>query len=383
MSRTALVLGAGIGGLVAAEELRKRLPRTDRVVVVDRAAQHSFAPSLLWLMVGNRSPGDLSRPFDRLGKRGIELIRSEVRRIDPMRREVELEGQTLRGDALVVALGASLAPEAIPGLADAGHCLYTLDGATAIRDALQRFSGGRIVVLTAAPHYKCPAAPYEAAMLVEAYCRGKGIRPSTQISFYAAEAGPMAVAGPAISAAVRGMVESRDIAYRPEHQVTAVDAKARRMSFANGSEGAFDLLLYVPPHRAPAVVKEAALVNESGWIPVDRHTLQTQYENVFAIGDVNTIPLTLGKPLPKAGVFAHGEAEVVARNIARGWTAKGAPQRFSGGGACFIEVGDGRAGFGSGNFFAEPLPQVRMRQPSRFWHAGKVLYEKFWLYRHF
>ena len=383
MSRTVLVLGAGIGGLVVAEELRKRLPRTDRVVIVDRAAQHVFAPSLPWLMVGDRSPGDISRPFDRLGTCGVELIRSAVRRIDPVRREVELEGQTLRGDALVVALGASLAPETIPGLADAGHCLYTLDGATAIRDALQRFSGGGIVVLTAAPQYKCPAAPYEAALLVEAYCRKKGIRPSTRITFYAAEAGPMGVAGPAISATVRGMVESRGVAYHPEHQVTAADAKARRLSFANGAEGGFDLLLYVPPHRAPAVVKEAALVNESGWIPVDRHTLQTQYENVFAIGDVNTIPLKLGKPLPKAGVFAHGEAEVVARNIAGAWTGKGAPRRFSGDGACFVEVGDGRAGFGSGNFFAEPVPQVRMRQPSRFWHAGKVLYEKSWLYRHF
>lgn len=383
MSRTALVLGAGIGGIVAAQTLRRLLPGADRVVVVDHAERHYFPPSLLWLMVGDRTPGDMSRPLDRLAGRGVEFIRATITRIDPARHEVELEQQTLRGDALIIALGAEYAPETIPGLTDAGHCLYTLDGASAIRDALERFSGGRIVVLTAVPQYKCPAAPYEAAMLVDAFCRKQGIRDRTQIAFYAAEAGPMPVAGPAVSAAVRGMVEQRNISYHPEHQVKAVDATARRVAFANGAEAQFDLLLYVPPHRAPMVVKEAGLVNESGWIPVDRHTLQTRHENVFAIGDVNTIPLKMGRPLPKAGVFADGEAHVVAHNLAHAWTGKGRPRSFGGDGACFIEVGDGRAGMGSGDFFAEPVPQVRLRQPSWFWHAGKILMEKLWLYRRF
>ena len=73
MSRTALVLGAGIGGIVAAETLRRLLPASDRVIAVDRAGQHSFPPSLLWLMVGERGPEDFSRPLDRLLHRGIEF----------------------------------------------------------------------------------------------------------------------------------------------------------------------------------------------------------------------------------------------------------------------------------------------------------------------
>src|SRR3990172_10301010 len=120
----------------------------------------------------------------------------------------------------------------------------------------------------------------------------------------------MAVAGPEVSAAVRQMVEQKGIGYHPEHQVTGVDAENRRIRFANGASAEFDLLAYVPPHRAPRVVREAGLVAEAGWIPVDRHTLQTRFDGVYAIGDVVSIPLKLGKPLPKAGVFAHGEAEV-------------------------------------------------------------------------
>lgn len=383
MSRTVLVLGAGIGGIVAAETLRKLLPASDRVIAVDRAGQHFFPPSLLWLMVGERTPKEFSRPLDRLLRRGIEFRQGSVTRIDPAPREAEIDGQSLRADALVIALGAEYAPGAIPGLAEAGLCIYTMEGATAIRDALARFSGGRIVILTAAPQYKCPAAPYETALLVDDYLCKRGLREKTTIEFFAAEPRPMFVAGPEVGAAVRWMVEARGIAYHPEHQVREVDAANRRIAFANGAATEFDLLLYVPPHRAPAVVREAGLTNDSGWVPVDRHTLQTQFDNVFAIGDIATIPLKMGRPLPKAGVFAHGQAEVVAHNIAHAWTDKGETRQFTGEGMCFIETGGGRAGIGKGNFYAEPTPQVEMRGPNRFWHVGKILYEKYWLYRRF
>lgn len=383
MSKTVLILGAGIGGIVAAQALRKRLPAADRVMVVDRVGHHMFQPSLLWLMTGARQPADFTRPLDRLVDKGVEMLRGTVTRIDPSRREADIDGKTMAADALIIALGADYAPEAIPGLAAAGLNLYTMAGATAIRDALARFKGGRIVILTAAPAYKCPAAPYEAAMLVDSWLRKHELRDQASIGFYAAEPRPMFVTGPEIGAAVRGMIEARGIAYHPEHQVREIDPAARRIAFANGATAEFDLLLYVPPHRAPTVVSAAGLTNESGWIAVDRHTLQTPFDSVFAIGDVTTIPLKMGRPLPKAGVFAHGEAEVVAHNIARAWIGKGKPQQFNGNGACFIETGGGRAGFGSGNFYAEPTPQIRMRNPNLFWHAGKVMYEKYWLYRRF
>jgi sulfide:quinone oxidoreductase len=104
---------------------------------------------------------------------------------------------------------------------------------------------------------------------------------------------------------------------------------------------------------------------------------------VYAIGDVAGIPLKMGKPLPKAGVFAHAQASVVAANLARAITGKGKSASFDGEGECFIEVGDGRAGFGKGNFYAEPTPQVKMHPPGRHWHAAKVLFEKDWLRRWF
>lgn len=379
--RTILVLGGGVGGLVTATTLRKKLGKEHRVVLIDQDAGHLFAPSLLWLMTGDRTAKQIARPLDRLSRKGIEIVRGRIERIDPAARRVTVDGRLLEGDFIVVALGADLAPEAIPGLAESGHNFYTLAGAESFRDALATFDKGKLVVLTAGPAYKCPAAPYEAAMLVEADLRRRKVRDAVTVELYAAEPGPMGVAGPEVSKAVRQMAEAKGIEYHPEHQVVSVAPDPRVLAFANGASAPFDLLAYVPPHRAPAVVREAGLVGESGWVSVDRGTLETRFSKVFAIGDVTAIPLKLGKPLPKAGVFAHGQAEVVAANIARTVTGKGKPAQFDGHGECFIEAGDGKAGFGSGNFYAEPLPEVKLYNVGRKWHAAKVLFEKTWLAR--
>lgn len=383
MGHTTLILGAGLGGISAAQALRKALPRDDRVVLVDRAEQHLFQSSLPWVLAGSRGVSRISRPLARAATRGIELVRGEVTRISPGERSATIDGRTLRADALIIALGADYDAAAVPGLVEAGYCIYTPEGVLAGRRALDAFRGGRIAFVTATPQYKCPAAPYESALLVDAELRRRGLRAATQFDFHAAEPGPMMTAGAQVSAALRQLMASRDIAYYPGRQITAVDAAGKRLHFADGAQASFDLLFYVPAHRAPAVIRAAGLTDDSGWIPVDRHTLATRFDGVYAIGDAVVIPLKMGRPLPKAGVFAHAQAEVVAHNIAAAWSGRGAPRQFDGVGACFIETGDGRAGMGQGNFYAEPLPAVRLRSPSRLWHAAKVLYEKYWLYSRF
>ncbi len=380
MAQSVLILGGGVGGLVAANVLRKRLPKGHRITLVDREKSFSLAASFLWVMTGDRTPEQVSRPLARLERKGINVIRGDIQRIDPARREAVVDGKTVSADYMIVALGADFVPSAIPGLAEAGHTFCNLEGAVRLRDALRTFDAGRVVVLTAAPAYKCPAAPYEAAMLLEAQWRRQGVRDKVTIDLYASEPAPMGVAGPETSAMVTQMVEQQGIAYHPQHQVTRVSPGERRIEFGNGKTADFDLLVFVPPIRAPQVVREAGLTGDSGWVSVDRHTLETAFPNVYAVGDVTVIPLTMGKPLPKAGVFAHAQAEAVARNIASAISGKERGAGFDGHGVCFIESGNGRAGYGGGDFYAEPRPAVKMHRPSMLWHAGKVLFEKHWFW---
>ena len=119
-------------------------------------------------------------------------------------------------------------------MGEAGHDLYTLPGAQALWGALQGMRRGRIIVLTAAAAYKCPAAPYEGALLIDGWFRKQGLREAVEIDLYAAEPTPMGVAGPNVSGAVRQLLAAKGIAYQPEHQVTVVDAPQKRLTFARG-----------------------------------------------------------------------------------------------------------------------------------------------------
>lgn len=382
-SRTVLILGAGVGGVVAAHHLRNLLPSQDKIIIFDREENHLFAPSLLWLMIGDRQPKNISRPIERLSHKGITVVRGEIEKIDPVSRTVVVQGKSYQGEALIISLGAEYNDEAIPGLSKTGYNLYTLAGATAIRDAWKTFSGGKVVILTAAPAYKCPAAPYEAALLADYHLERLGIRGKSEICVYAAEPGPMGTAGPQVSSAVKQMIEERGIKYFPNHQITEADPTKKILRFANGAEVSFDLLIYIPPHHAPKVIREAKLTSESGWISVDRHKFTTQYSGVYAVGDVTSVPLKMGKPLPKAGIFAHAQAEVVANNIAAEWSGSSERKSFDGYGECFIEIGHHRAGIGKGNFYAEPSPTVDMKAPAIRWHLGKIAFEKYWLWKWF
>jgi len=381
--QTVVVLGGGTGGVVAAHRLRRELAPEDRVVVVEREPVYRFAPSFLWVLTGERRPEQISADLRRLRRRGIELVEGEARAIDTDAHRVETSNGPIAYDRLVVALGAELAPELLPGFAESALSVYTLDGALAAGRALEGFEGGRVAVLVSRLPYKCPAAPYETALLTEALLRKRGVRERSSIDVYTPEPFPMPTAGPEMGAAVRGILESRGIGFHPGQAVEQIEPGARELVLADGDQIPFDLLLGIAPHRAPAPVRESTLAGETGFVPVDRETLATKVEGVFAIGDATSIPLAGGRFLPKAGVFAHGHAEVVAKRIAAELRGGAPTSDFDGKGACFLEMGDGIAAYASGDFYAEPAPEVRLHRPGRRWHLGKVAFERYWLWRWF
>lgn len=189
----------------------------------------------------------------------------------------------------------------------------------------------------------------------------------------------MPVAGPAMGEAVVGMLAAKGIGFHPNLPLDHIDPAGRTLVFKDGRQEPFDFLAGVPPHRSPSVIKESPLANEAGWVLVDKHTLATRFANVYAIGDVTTITLANGKPLPKAGTFAHAEAEAVAARIAAEIGGNAPRAEFDGVGYCWIEAGGGSAGFASGQFYAEPNPAVGQPRSGRLWHWGKVMFEQYWL----
>jgi sulfide:quinone oxidoreductase len=378
-----LILGGGIGGHVTANLLRKKLSKEHEVLLVDKKTQYEFSPSFLWATMGWRKPSQITRNLSALEKKGIKYVNGEVSNIDPSTKTVKTSAGEFNYDYLVVALGAELAPYAIPEMSGVAHHFYELEASMKLKDAVAGFSGGAVAIGVSSTPFKCPAAPYEAALLLDYHFRKRGIRDKVSFQFFTPEPQPMPVAGPRIGNMIRQMLEMRGISYHPNFKLATVNGAKRELSFEKGEKIGYDLLVAVPPHRVPNVVKDAGLTDGAPYVPVDKWSLKTKYDNVYAIGDVALVKLFDGMALPKAGVFAHAQAKVVAHNIAADIEG-GEKVKFDGKGNCFIETGFGKAGFADGEFYAEPRA-VNIKKPSisRIWHWEKIWFEKYWLWRWF
>ena len=343
--KTVLILGGGIGGLVAANELRRPLPDEHRVVLVEKNPKHTFAPSYLWLMTGDRRPEQITQDVRQLVLPGVDLHLAEGQTIDIANSTVQTSTQMLHYDYLVVALGAELAPETIPGLVESAHTFYTFDGAVKLRDALPDFSGRTVAVVVSALPYKCPGAPHEGAMLIADFFRKRGLDQKVEVHLFTPEPQPMPVAGPALGEAVRQMLSNNGVSFHALHKLSRVDEDARELHFEGKDDFQYDLLVAIPPHRGSRVACEAGLTNEAGWIPVDRLTLQTQTEGAYALGDATAVSIPgRWKPevplmLPKAGVFAHAQAKVVAQRITAEISGEDFLSEFPGVGYCMLAAG--------------------------------------------
>jgi len=381
---TTLILGGGWGGLTAAHHLRGLVSADHQVLVIEKSATFSLGVSNLGLMTGERESVDqIQRDMAKLKRPGIEWIHAEVQGLDPDARTVQTDAGTFSGDYIVLALGAELASGSIPGFDEAAHNLYEAQAAAQLHDELERFEGGKIVVLVAGAPFRCPAAPYEAAMLVEAWSREHGIRDQVEIDLYTPESIPMAVAGPVVGQALNAFMDERGIGHHFGQQVTAIESATHTLRFGD-DEAKYDLLIGIPPHRAPGAVKEAGLIDASGYVPVhpqtlellsDPDTLEVQYPGLYAIGDIAAVRLLNSMLLPKAGVFAEGEAQVVATTIATAINGEPRPGVYDGNGFCYVDVGDGLAAYGTGDFYAFPAPRVSLQKPTADSRKAKQGYE--------
>jgi sulfide:quinone oxidoreductase len=373
MGTRTVILGGGFGGLATANTLRRTLPAAHDVVVVDRSPRFHVGAGKTWIMLGTRRFEDISQARKALLEPGIRLIEASVDQIDVAGRTVLTGDGPLAWDHLVIALGADVNPGRVPGLAEAAETFYTVEGAERLRDELARFVEGHVLLLVAGVPFKCPPAPYEAAMLLHDAFSRRGLLGRVRLSMYTAEGAPMATAGPAMGQFIRGELAARGIAYHPLKVTTAVDGGRRQVGFADGTGTGYDLLIAVPPHEAPAVVRAAGLTGPSGWIPVDPQTLQVTQpaglRGVYAIGDVTSVPLPgrykpdVGLVLPKAGVFAEAQGRVVAQRIADEVLGQASGAAFDGRGFCYLETGGNRAVRAEGAFFELPAPVMEKQEP--------------------
>ena len=369
-SHRVLILGGGFGGIAAAVALRGQLDPADEIVLVERRPTFVMGLRKNWAVL---DPGVLrtgERPLALLADRHIRVVTGRIGAIRPAERAAEVDGNQWDADALVVALGAERDPDRVPGFRERAIDVYDLAQGERARTAIEAFTGGRLVIGIFGAPYPCPPAPFELAMLLNERLRARGIRGAIEVF------SPLPLSLPILGQAGCGSFESRlegaGIGFLRNHAATAVGDG--EVVFGE-TRRPFDLLLGVPPHRAPTVVAASGLTGGAPWIKVDSRTLETGWAGVYAIGDVTALPLANGQMLPKAGAFAQAQGEVVAARIAATLGGGQPTATFAGDGSCFLETGGGMAAMVTGGFLADP-PSVRLTDPSAEHFAAKRAFER-------
>jgi sulfide:quinone oxidoreductase len=354
--RRLVVLGGGTAGTMVVNKLRRRLPDDEwAITVVDRDDVHVYQPGLLLLPFGVYRPDELVKPRQRFIPPGVELVLGDIQRVDPDGNQVLLgDGRILDYDYLVIATGTSPRPDQTPGMTGDGwrrsiFDFFTLDGATALRDALARWDGGRLVVQVVEMPIKCPVAPLEFAFLADAFFEERRMRDRVDLTYVTPLEG--AFTKPVASRHLGRMLGERHIALEPDFVVDRIDPETRTLVSMDEREVPFDLLVTVPLNMGAEYVARSNLGDELNYVPVDKHTfLSTAHENVFALGDASNIPAS------KAGSVAHFSVEIFTENFVEHVAGRPMTHQFDGHANCFVESGHGKGLLIDFNYETEPLP---------------------------
>jgi sulfide:quinone oxidoreductase len=343
-----VILGGGFGGLAAAHELRQVLPDAE-ITLVSATDRFYMGFAKLWELAGARTLEEGTRSLRSLEDRGVRFVHAGVHGIDLGSRTVDTAAGHFTGDGLIIALGAAPAPASIETIRAAnGFDLYDGKQLPAIRAAVEAFPGGRVAIGILGIPYKCPPAPYEAALILAE--KGLRVRVTTPQPM------TIPVAGKDASQYVASHLQEYGVELLTEHQVDDDDFDV-------------DIFLGVPASAPPPVLDD--------WLYPDRHTLAVPDEQrVYAVGDCTAIPTAKGQ-LPKAGVFAAAEGAVAARNLAADLGGGDSLRAsFDGHGYCFLELPGRRVAFVEGDFYAEPAPDVHLTEATEEQFARKQQYEQ-------
>jgi len=378
-----LILGAGFGGLTAANILRKNLSNVHKITVIDKNKSFMMGLVNLWILYGTRKLQDSFIPLANLLNKDIEFINDEIVGINFTQSSISTKfSGKFDYDYLIISLGSDLAPEKIDGFIEhGGFNLYDAPQIPELRQKILSLNKGKIAICIADIPYKCPPAPYEASMLINDLLVKNGTRDQIDIDFYAPSVLTLPVAGPDVSQRLVRLLNMNNINFHPLHKVKKVSNDM--IKFENGNNEKFDLLIVTPPHKVPTVIRKCEITKDWDWIRVDKFTLKTMYDNVFAIGDVTEIVLGGMVTIPKAGIFAEAQAKVVAQEIIDQITNTKTNSKFDGKGFCFMEVGSNEAGYIEVDLYSED-PYTQLHPPSRESYRKKLEFEetrvKNWLF---
>ncbi|HOK60239.1 MAG: FAD/NAD(P)-binding oxidoreductase [Tenuifilum sp.] len=384
-----VILGAGTGGTIMANKLRKVLERDEwSITVVDKDPNHYYQPGFLFIPFGIYSKHDVVKPKASFIPAGVKFIVNDIDRVEPDKNTVYLtNGQILEYDFLIVATGTHINPAETPGLLGREwrksiFDFYTHEGAVALSTFLKTWEGGDMVINIAELPFKCPVAPLEFAFLADEFFVKKGIRDKVNIYYTTPLSG--AFTKPKSSKMLGELLKEKNIQIIPDFYLERVDDENKKIISYDGREVKFDLLTIIPVNMGADWVARSGMGDDMNYIATDKYTLRSEkWENIFVLGDASNIPTS------KAGSVVHFASDVLFENLMAAIEGRPLIAKFDGHSNCYIETGFGKGSLIDFNYETEPLPGTYplpgigpfgLLKNTRINHYGKVMFR--WIYWH-
>ena len=384
-----VILGAGTGGTIMANKLRKVLERDEwSVTVVDKDPNHYYQPGFLFIPFGIYSKHDVVKPKASFIPAGVKFIVNDIDRVEPDKNTVYLtNGQILEYDFLIVATGTHINPAETPGLLGREwrksiFDFYTHEGAVALSTFLKTWEGGDMVINIAELPFKCPVAPLEFAFLADEFFVKKGIR--DKVNIYYTTPLSSAFTKPKSSKMLGELLKEKNIQIIPDFYLERVDDENKKIISYDGREVKFDLLTIIPVNMGADWVARSGMGDDMNYIATDKYTLRSEkWENIFVLGDASNIPTS------KAGSVVHFASDVLFENLMAAIEGRPLIAKFDGHSNCYIETGFGKGSLIDFNYETEPLPGTYplpgigpfgLLKNTRINHYGKVMFR--WIYWH-
>ena len=384
-----LILGGGTAGTMMANKFRKVMDRAEwEISIVDKHRTHYYQPGFLFIPFGIYNRNDVIKPKGDFFPSGVNVIYSDIDRIEGEKNVVHLDGgKLLHYDFLIIATGAETRPDQTPGLTEGLwrkkiFDFYTIEGAVALHNFFKDWQGGKLVMAISEIPYKCPVAPIEFVCLADDYFTKKGIRDKVEISLVTPMSG--AFTKPIATKMLSELLKEKNINVVPDFYIEKIDNEKQSIVSYDEMEVPFDVLTIVPVNMGSEMIERSGLAGDLNFIPTDKETLQSKkFENIFVIGDAADIPTS------KAGSVAHFAGEILFENLLNAVEGRPLTAKFDGHANCYIETGFGKGALIDFNYDTEPLPGTfplpgigpfGLLKNTKVNHYGKIMFR--WIYWH-
>lgn len=385
-----LILGAGTAGTMMLNKLHGLLDKNEwQITIVDQFETHYYQPGFLFIPFGIYTQKDVIKPKRDFFPSGIDVIVSEIDKIEPEQNRVLLKNNVvLTYDYLIIATGAKINPAQTEGMIDSQwhksiFDFYTIEGACALGNFFKHWKGGKLVVNITEMPIKCPVAPLEFVFLADWYFTERGIRDKVDIHFVTPL--PGAFTKPRASSILGDFLNKKNIRLTTEFNIARVDNEKKAIVSWDETEIPFDVLVTIPTNMGDEILARSGMGDELNFVPTDKGTLRSlNYSNVFVIGDATNLPSS------KAGSVAHFQADILTENFMSVIEGREPLEKFDGHANCFIESGFGKGILIDFNYDTEPLPgkfplpgvgPFSLLEETKMNHYGKVMFR--WMYWNF